>query len=252
MQIDWLTVAAQVVNFLILVYLLKRFLYKPVTAAMARREQRVEDRLQQSREREAQAEHERERLHQRLEQLEQQRDKIMEEAREKAEQERQQLLDEARDEREASRQRWQQQAEDEKDRFLEGLRRETTAGFEQLARKALTDLADVELEAQMARQLIAKLDALDEDVRQQLAGASASEQVQINTRFALAESQRRQLTEAIQQQLGEQREVAYQESSQLLCGIELRVGGQRLGWTLADYLDRFEERLDNAIGATAA
>jgi len=252
MQIDWLTVAAQVVNFLILVYLLKRFLYKPVTAAMTRRQQRVEDRLQQSREREAQAEHERERLHQRLEQLEQQRDKIMQEAREKAEQERQQLLDEARDESEASRQRWQQQAEDEKDRFLEGLRRETTAGFEQLARKALTDLADVELEAQMVHQLIAKLDALDEDMRQQLAGASAGEQVQINTRFTLAESQRRQLTEAIQQQLGEQREVAYQESSKLLCGIELRVGGQRLGWTLADYLDRFEERLDNAIGATPA
>jgi len=55
MNIDWLTVAAQVVNFLILVYLLKRFLYKPVIAAMDRREARIRDRLEKAREREQEA-----------------------------------------------------------------------------------------------------------------------------------------------------------------------------------------------------
>ncbi len=229
MQIDWLTVAAQVVNFLILVYLLKRFLYQPVTNAMSRREQRIADWLNQSREREAEAEQERERLHQRLERLEERRDTIMHQAREKAEQERQRLLDEACDESEDSRQRWQQQAEDEKARFLEGLQRETTQGFEQLARKALTDLADAELEAQILRQFIAPLDALDQDARRQLAAAAENEQVQVSTSFALDEPQRQRLSEAIQQQLGAESEIAYQESPQLLCGIELRAGGQRLG-----------------------
>ncbi|NLX99005.1 MAG: hypothetical protein GXY83_22905 [Rhodopirellula sp.] len=37
MPIDWFTVAAQVVNFLILVWLLKRFLYKPILHAIARK-----------------------------------------------------------------------------------------------------------------------------------------------------------------------------------------------------------------------
>ena len=41
MQIDWLTVAAQIVNFLVLVWLLQRFLYKPITNAMHRREERI-------------------------------------------------------------------------------------------------------------------------------------------------------------------------------------------------------------------
>ena len=45
MQIDWLTVAAQIVNFLALVWLLQRFLYRPITEAMARREARIEARL---------------------------------------------------------------------------------------------------------------------------------------------------------------------------------------------------------------
>lgn len=41
MLIDWFTVIAQVVNFLILVWLLKRFLYQPILNAIDAREQRV-------------------------------------------------------------------------------------------------------------------------------------------------------------------------------------------------------------------
>ena len=41
MLIDWFTVGAQVVNFLILVWLLKRFLYKPILAAIDAREKRI-------------------------------------------------------------------------------------------------------------------------------------------------------------------------------------------------------------------
>ena len=48
MLIDWFTVAAQAVNFLILVWLLKRFLYKPILGAMDAREQRIASRLRQA------------------------------------------------------------------------------------------------------------------------------------------------------------------------------------------------------------
>ena len=41
MLINWFTVAAQIVNFLILVALLKRFLYGPIVAAMSAREGRI-------------------------------------------------------------------------------------------------------------------------------------------------------------------------------------------------------------------
>ena len=40
MEINWFTVIAQVINFLILVWLLKRFLYKPVLNAIAEREKK--------------------------------------------------------------------------------------------------------------------------------------------------------------------------------------------------------------------
>lgn len=48
MLIDWFTVAAQAVNFLVLVWLLKRFLYKPILGAMDAREQRIASQLRQA------------------------------------------------------------------------------------------------------------------------------------------------------------------------------------------------------------
>ncbi len=41
MLIDGFTVAAQVLNFLILVWLMRRFLYQPVLDAIAAREQKI-------------------------------------------------------------------------------------------------------------------------------------------------------------------------------------------------------------------
>ena len=41
MLIDWFTVGAQVLNFLILIWLLKRFLYKPILHAIDEREERI-------------------------------------------------------------------------------------------------------------------------------------------------------------------------------------------------------------------
>ena len=41
MLIDWFTIGAQVLNFLILVWLLKRFLYKPILHAIDAREKRI-------------------------------------------------------------------------------------------------------------------------------------------------------------------------------------------------------------------
>ena len=41
MLIDWFTIAAQAVNFLILIWLMKRYLYQPILRAIASREQLI-------------------------------------------------------------------------------------------------------------------------------------------------------------------------------------------------------------------
>ena len=48
MPIDWFTVVAQAINFLILVWLLKRFLYKPILHAIDEREKGIAAQLAQA------------------------------------------------------------------------------------------------------------------------------------------------------------------------------------------------------------
>jgi F-type H+-transporting ATPase subunit b len=59
MLIDWFTVGAQVLNFLILVWLLKRFLYKPILHAIDEREKRIAKELADADAKKAEAEKER-------------------------------------------------------------------------------------------------------------------------------------------------------------------------------------------------
>ena len=45
MSIDWITVVAQIANFLVLVWLLKRFLYRPILDGIDAREAEITRRM---------------------------------------------------------------------------------------------------------------------------------------------------------------------------------------------------------------
>src|SRR5471030_2228438 len=96
MLIDWFTVVAQVVNFPILVWLLKRFLYRPILNAIDAREKKIAKELADADAKKAEAQKERDEFQHKNEEFEQQRTALMNKATEEAKNERQQLLDEAR------------------------------------------------------------------------------------------------------------------------------------------------------------
>ena len=98
MQIDWLTVTAQILNFLVLAWLLKRFLYRPVIDAMTQREQRIATRLAQAAQREAQAQAEARTYSDKVAAFDRDRQAQLAQAREAAEHERRSLLESARGE----------------------------------------------------------------------------------------------------------------------------------------------------------
>src|SRR6185503_2040773 len=96
MLIDWFTVSAQVVNFLILVWLLKRFLYKPILNAIDAREKRIAAELADADTKKADAKKERDEFLHKNEEFDQQRAALLNKATADANTERQRLLDEAR------------------------------------------------------------------------------------------------------------------------------------------------------------
>jgi len=245
MQIDWLTVIAQIINFLILVWLLKRFLYKPVIAAMTEREAQISARLQEAAERERAAEESKMDYQHKLEAWETERGKLVGEAAAEAAAERKALVDEARNEVAEQRSLWQRQVTDEKDSFLRDMKRQTAETIVQISRRSLRDLADVELEEQIINSFLAKLAALP-DARRHVADPG-DESVRVTTAFALNAQTRSRITDAVSDYLGRKVDIAFSESNGLLCGIELTVAGQRLSWTVASYIEELEQRLQDQL-----
>jgi F-type H+-transporting ATPase subunit b len=247
MQIDWLTVGAQVVNFLLLVFLLQHFLYRPVLEAMARREKRIADRLKDAAAREDTARRKADDFERQTATIETRREEVLAEAEKQAEARRRDLLAAARAEVEQAEGRWRKDLQREQREFLGEVRREIAAAAQAVARKALADLADAELEKQMLGKLLGELDALDDDARAALAQAAGG--VTVCTAFALDGSLRSQTTRALHERLGGDTPVRYAQDESLACGITLEGGGHRLGWSLADYLEGLEQRLRDRLSA---
>src|SRR5271155_1747633 len=96
MLIDWFTVGAQALNFIILVWLLKRFLYKPILDAIDAREKRIAAELADADAKRAVAQKERDEFKQRNDDFDRQRAALLAQAVDEAKAERQRLVDEAR------------------------------------------------------------------------------------------------------------------------------------------------------------
>ena len=251
MQIDWLTVSAQIVNFLVLVWLLQHFLYGPITRAMAAREARIENRLEEAEAKRRDAEAAEARFHARERDLEQEREQVLHEAETKAKARRREREEAARAEIEDRRRAWREQLEAERQRFLDGLRRRVSDAFYALARRALADLADVELEARIAHGFAARLRELDAETRAELQQA-AGEGVTVRSRFTLEPEAKRVVTRAVHEAVDAEVEVAYEAGEETACGIALHAGSRRVAWTLERYLDDFTRAVAEALDAATA
>lgn len=246
MQIDWLTVGAQVVNFLILVVLLRRFLYRPVLAAMDRREQRIAAALQEAERREREAEARGQALAAAGADLERQRHALLAGARDDADAERRRLLDEVRAEVERQRTHVRVQLEQEWDDQRHALTGRLAAAATDATRRALSDLADADLEHAIARTFCHRLAALDEATRAAVADAAAGQAV-VSTTFEPDPATARLVADAVREHLG--REATFVQAHDLVAGIEVRVGGWKLSWTVAEYLRDLETELERTVVA---
>lgn len=251
MQIDWLTVAAQIVNFLVLVWLLRRFLYGPITAAMDRREQRIAAKIDEAEQRRAEAEAAAESYRKAERDLAQRTDRLLADARKAAETERHDLEQTARQEVQELRLAWKRQLDEEKNVFLSDVRRHLLDHTFTLARHTIADLADTRLEEQMARAFVDRLEKLDRASQRKLTHAAGhhDQAVTIRSRFDLAPNEKSQITKAIHDEIAPGAHVVYEPDKANSPGIELQIDSQSVAWTVASYLDDLERQVESEIGA---
>lgn len=249
MLIDWFTVGAQVVNFLILVWLLKRFLYKPILDAIDAREKQIAKELADADATKAEAQKERDEFQHKNEAFEQQRATLMTQAKDEAKTERLRLLDEARQAAESLSAKRQETLRNEAHHLNQSLSRRAQQEVFAIARKALTDLAGTNLEERMGDVFIRRLREMDNPTKAGLADAlkSASEPARVRSAFDLPAAQRTAIQNALNETFSADIQVRFETAPDLISGIELTTNGQKVAWSIADYLVSLEKGVDELL-----
>ncbi len=246
MLIDWFTVIAQAANFLILVWLLKRFLYKPILDAIDAREQRIAAGLADANARKAEALAEREEFKRRNDEFERQVAAQKSKVTEEAAAERKRLFDGARNEVDGLRARQLELLDTEFQAMNAEIARRMQAEVFAIARQTLSDLAGKDLEEQMAAIFVQRLREMDDAGKAQLIGAhSPSSPVLVRSAFELSAAQRTLIEETIKDVfISGVTDVSFETVPNLISGIELIMQGRKVAWSIADHL----AALDKSVG----
>lgn len=247
MLVDWFTVAAQIVNFLILIGLLKWLLYDRVIRAMDERKERIASTFRQAREQQDQAENEAEEYRHKQQEIQQQREEILQEARDKARQQREELTSQARKEVQEQRSNWIDSLQTQQSSFLDSLRRQAGSRICSIARQVLTDLAQQDLQRQVVSVFRDRIANLQADESQKVSEALSNRRpLTLRTARPLEDEDRRPLLQTVREQL-EVEDIQEETDEELICGLELQADGWALRWNVDEYLEELTDRVQVEI-----
>lgn len=243
MLIDWFTVGAQALNFLILVALLKHFLYRPILHAIDEREKKIADELKAADAKKTEAQREHEEFQKKNAEWDQQLAALLKLATDEAKAERQRLMDEALKDTAELSLRGQKRIKDDEQELQKTIVLRTQREVFSIARRALTDLAGADLEERMVGIFVRRLSELTGDQKKLwgLAPADSAHPMILRTSSALSADLRAVLEKSIRAVFGAETPIKFEIGPELSTGIELTTQGRQIGWTIAEYLGALEE-----------
>jgi len=249
MLIDWFTVGAQALNFLILVWLMKRFLYQPILHAIDEREKRIAKELADADAKKAEAQKEHDDFDRKNKEFDQQRTALLHKATDEAQAERQRLLEEARKAAVALSSKQQEALKNEERTLHQALMHRTQQEVFAIARKALTDLATTNLEERMGEVFTRRLREMDGKAKEGLGAAlkTGSGPAVVRSAFDLPATQRAVIQNALNETFSAEVRVRFETAPDLISGIELTANGQKIAWSIADYLTSMEKGVDELL-----
>jgi F-type H+-transporting ATPase subunit b len=253
MQINWFTVIAQVINFLVLVWLMKKYLYKPILEAVDAREKKIADELADASNKMSDAKKEQDDFKQKNVVFDQQKKELMDKATSDAENERQKLLDAAKKEASDVKQKLEDASKELQKNLNDQLSQKTQQEVFSITKKVLTELASTNLDEQAVHVFINKINTLNEKDKKQFTDAfqSDSNPISINSAFDLTEQQKQSIQAAITSILGEGRKYTFAKDPKMIGGVELATNGYKLSWSFSAYINSLEKSIASKTSETS-
>ena len=253
MNINWFTVIAQVINFLILVWLLKKFLYKPILTSVNEREKKITDQLKDADNKKATAQKEQDDFKKKNEDFDQQKKGLMDKAVADANREKQKLMDTAKADANTMRTNMEKASKEKLENDTVEFAQKTRQQVFAITRKALIDIASISLEEQSANTFIKHLKELKDDDKKQFIDAfkSNANAILVRSAFELPAKQQGEINDAVNRTLSADTHLQFKTAPGIISGIELSTNGYKLAWSFSEYLDTLEKNISEKMKENA-
>jgi len=245
MQIDWWTLALQAVNFLVLVWLLWRFLYRPVREVIERRKQLAERAFADADNQKGEAEAARRGFEEGRAGLAQERQDMLKKIHEELEVDRRKALEEARDKANELLEAARESIGQEREAALTEIREQVAALAVELASGLLGKAGSSASSGVFLEQLERQLKDMPADERERLQKDLAADnaRLMVVTAAPLTPEEREQWSDRLSAGLGQREKTDFATDPEILGGAELRFPHAVLKFTWADQLRKAKELL---------
>lgn len=237
MLIDWTTVIFQIINFLILIALLKRFLYGPVIRAMDEREKTIAARLAEAARLEQEATEHASRLADAQRNFADKREQLHQEVKIEIARWKEESIERLQADIDAQQKNWQKNLEDGQGAFLKKLKITISRQVFDISKKALAELADKRLEGRLIEVFLEKIH------RETETQDKMHEHFTIVSGFPLGMEERATLENSLKEIFPKQMELSFREEKELGFGIRLLAGDRKWEWNLNRYMHDIEDQI---------
>ncbi len=251
MNINWSTVFFQIVNFLIIVWILKKYLFKPVLSAMEKREKIIQDRLKDAESAKKLADRERQNLKVKVFELEKSKNDILAEAYKNMEAEQEKIMADFNIDMQNKRKLFQKNIEEEREQLrlsIKDLAGETMLNSISFA---LKDLANYDVQVAIFNNFIAKIIKAEiEKVDELKKFYQKSKKIVLVSSFVIDDNQKNIFIEAMEKLLGEKpKSIEFKQDANLLCGMEVISDSLLISFGLDNYINQLKVSLDKALAS---
>jgi len=241
LELNSTTFILEIINFLVLVWILKRFFYKPVLDVISRRKASIDESVAKAEQLQRNAESLQQQYDSRLADWEQERQtaqrKLAEEIQQQRERQLAALQNDLQVEREKEQLLIQRKLENERQQIVE------TALLQgaQFASTILSNLAGPELEQRLAKLLLDELEKLPAQQQDQLRSVNGStiDEATVTSAYPLDQITRRAIEQACREILPVNGQFRYQQDPDIIAGLRINMGSWVLATNLQDELKGF-------------
>jgi F-type H+-transporting ATPase subunit b len=243
LELNWSTFALEIFNFLVLVWILKRFLYQPVLGVITQRRATIENQLAEARQLHADSDALKERYEHRLADWEQERQKAMDKLRLELEENRLRQLENLKAELAQEAEKIQVARSRQDKQLIREIEQRALQQGAEFATRLLTEAAGPELENRLFDLLLDGLSLMPADQISDLSNkwGDSPEHILVTSAYPLTDEKQHQLEVILSEATGLSAPVFYEQDAKLLAGLNITIGAWVLQLNVRDELQGFME-----------